>query len=641
MVDRPRLKRKLKDGTVTTYSADSYANLLAKVGYGSGNIGDGSNYALNPISRNHTLLEWMYRGSWLCGVGVDCVADDMCREGVEFTQAIPAEDAEKLQSAIRRHQIWQSLNQITKWARLYGGSLGYIKIKGQDPETPLRLETVGKGQFEGIIAVDRWMCQPDFTTGIETAGPDFGLPQFYTVIAASFSFPMRPSQRIHYSRLIRIEGVEMPYWQKVSENMWGISVLERVWDRLISYDSSTMGFSQLAYRAYLRTLSVQNLREIISTGTGKQMEGLVNMIQAIRTFQANEGVTLLDTRDTFETHAYSFAGAAELLGALGDQVSGALQIPQVRLFGQSPSGMSTDDKGALHTYYDGCKRQQERWFRRPCDVIFRVTAASEEIEIPEGFEYDFISLWQMTETEKADINDRNVAAVGGAVQDLGLRKATALKELRSAGRKTGYWGNITDDDIKEAEEQDALPSPEELMANGQINGSEGPSGDPEEESSQHESAVLPAPKLKHAQDAALMPRIRDYRGMPIHIETRRGEMRRGPGWEVKMPVDYGFMHGHDSAEGAMEEMDCFVGFKDNANQVFVIDQVNPHTGLFDEHKIMLGFPGAGAARKAYVASYSDGLGEKRIRAMTSIGVDDLRVWLKAGNRKEPFKEQWS
>lgn len=619
-----------------TPTTDSFANLGARVGFATGNPSDTSTYGFNPISRNHTLLEWMYRGSWLCGVGVDCVADDMTREGVEFTQAIDAKAAEKLQAAIRRKQIWQSLNQVSKWARLYGGALGLIVIDGQDPATPLRLETVAKDQFVGITAMDRWMLQPDFTTGILHAGPDFGLPQFYTVTAASFSFPMPVSQRVHHSRVVRMEGVELPYWQKVAENMWGLSVLERVWDRLVSFDSSTMGFSQLAYRAYLRSLKVKGLRDIVASG-GKKLDGLVNMLNHVRQWQVNEGLTVIDADDEMDTYEYSFAGASDVLAALGDQVSGALQIPQVRLFGQAPSGMSTDDKSALHTYYDNVKRQQERWFRRPCDIVFRVLAASEAITIPEGFEYDFISLWQMTEEEKANINDRNTAAVGAAVETIGLRKATALRELQVGGRKTGYWGNITEEDIKEAEEIDALPSPQELMVQQAESGPGTAANENEGEEGAGGKSPLPGPSLKLSSDAA---HIVDFANLAIHIETPKGQTRRGNGWETVMPADYGFIHGFDSAEGPLEELDCFIGPDLASRKVFVIDQCNPHTGAFDEHKVMLGFKSAADARKIYTKAFSDGLGAKRIMALTPISLDELAVWLSGGERNLPFTEQW-
>ena len=434
---------------------DTFQNFAAKTGIGTQNLSSGNTYGFNPISRIHTLLEWMYRGSWIVGVAVDCVADDMTREGVTLSTTLKPEETEKLQSAQRRLQIWQSLNMVAKWARLYGGAVGFIDIEGQDPETPLRLETIEKDQFNGITPMDMWMLVPDLTRAVKRAGPDFGLPEFYTVIATSFNFPMA-QKKIHYSRLIRMEGIELPFWQKQTENMWGISIIERVFDRITAFDSTTQGAAQLSFRAYLRTYKVKGLRQIIAAG-GPSFQALTQQIELTRLYQSNEGLTLMDGEDEFEGHQYAFGGLADVMDRMAEQLSGATQIPLARLFGQSPSGLNATGDHDLRTYYDNVKRQQERWFRRPMDVVLRCLAANEDIELPEGFEYEFASLWQMTDDEKAKTNVDDTASVMSAQSGGLISPATALKELRTSGRVTGRWTNISDQDIADAEDADFVP----------------------------------------------------------------------------------------------------------------------------------------------------------------------------------------
>lgn len=668
-------------------TADSFQNFAAKTGLGTDNLSSANTYGFNPVSRNRTLIEWMYRGSWICGVAVDCVADDMTREGVEFQSSLEPEEGEQLQAALSRHQVWQSLNQVAKWARLYGGAIGYISIKGQDPATPLRLETVAKGQFEGVTTMDRWMVQPDLVHSIKTPGPDFGLPLFYDVVATSFQFPF-PRARIHHSRLIRMEGVELPYFQRISENMWGMSILERVYDRLTAFDSTTSGAAQLTYRAHLRTIKVKDLRTIIATG-GKTMEGLVAQLEMIRRYQSNEGLTLLDGEDEFETHSYTFSGLADVLNAMADQISGATQIPLARLFGQSPGGLNATGDHELITYYDNVKRQQERWFRRPLDIVLRVSAASEEIELPEGFAYTFKSLWQTTDEEKSTINANDANAISN-LQGAGIiGKAVALKELRQQGRATGRWSNISDQDITDAEAEDAAPTPQEL-------GLLGPDGKPKpggEQGAEEEegkgglniggnkdaspSPVAPkastrfagqsikaveatylanvrsgkdpdAPDMKEmrahigylrqSKDAA---RIFDFHGLPIHIETAAGEIRRGGKgthkWQIVLPMDYGFIAGRGSAEGAFEELDCFVGNRDASadEPVVVINQKKLGSDVFDEHKIMFGCGSEQGALDAYESSYNLPVEQIIMNHVTFESIDDFKGWLDGFDRNQP------
>ena len=449
----------------TGWTRDTFVNFLTKTGIGTQNLSSGNTYGFNPISRNRTLIEWMYRGSWLCGVAVDCVADDMTREGVLLSSALPVEEKEKLESAQRRFQIWQSLNMVAKWARLYGGALGYIFIEGQDPATPLRTQTVKKGQFKGVIPLDQWMVTPELTHSITDAGPEYGNPAYYNITATSPQFPF-PRIRVHYSRVVRMLGIELPYWQRTMENMWGISIMERIYDRLTAFDSTTQGAAQLVYRAYLRTYKVKGLRQIIAAG-GDAFTALTQQIEMTRLYQSNEGLTLMDMEDEFEAHQYTFAGLSDVLNSMAEQISGATQIPLARLFGQSPSGLNSTGDHDLRTYYDNIKRLQERWFRRPLDVILRVLAQSEGIELDDQFEYEFASLWQLTDDEKATVDTANTNSVMEVSASGIISPAIALKELRARGRATGTWTAITDEDIEAAESGDAVPSPKGLISEAQ------------------------------------------------------------------------------------------------------------------------------------------------------------------------------
>ncbi|MFX8496860.1 phage portal protein, partial [Acinetobacter baumannii] len=80
-------------------------------------------------------------------------------------------------------------------------------------------------------------------------------------------------------------------------------------------------------------------------------DALVEQINQIRLWQSNEGLTLMDAEDTYEAHQYSFAGLDNILMQFGQQIAGALGIPLVRLFGQSPAGFSATGESDLSNYY--------------------------------------------------------------------------------------------------------------------------------------------------------------------------------------------------------------------------------------------------------------------------------------------------
>lgn len=123
-------------------------------------------------------------------------------------------------------------------------------------------------------------------------------------------------------------------------------------------------------------------------------------------------------------------------------------------------------------------------------------------------------------------------------------------------------------------------------------------------------------------------------GMNISIENPKGSVRKGTDpsgkkWEVTMKYHYGF---HDRTEGKDgDEIDVFVGEDPDSQKAFIIDQVDPETGEFDEHKPMLAFKNIRDARKAYLSNYEKDW--KGLGAITEVPIDEYREWIGDGTRK--------
>jgi len=95
-------------------------------------------------------------------------------------------------------------------------------------------------------------------------------------------------------------------------------------------------------------------------------------------------------------------------------------------------------------------------------------------------------------------------------------------------------------------------------------------------------------------------------GLKISIESPKGDLRHwkdehGNTGTTTMQYDYGYVRMSEGADG--EHHDCFVGPDTNSDKVFIIDQMVPETGEFDEQKTMLGFHSAGEAKQAYLVHY--------------------------------------
>lgn len=440
---------KRKQQRVSQATVDGYENFTARVGMQTQNQHSASTYRPNWTSRNRLLIENAYRSSWIIGASVDTVADDMTRKGIRITSQMDTGRRDTMESLFDEMALWESLNNTIKWSRLYGGAVGLILIEGQAPFTPLRIETVGKGRFKGILPLDRWQINPDNSRRVKEMGKDLGKPEFYDIVTTENGIP---AWRVHHSRLIRFDGITLPYQPAKTENEWGMSVVERIFDRLTAFDSTSVGAAQLVYKAHLRTYKVAQLRKLIALG-GEPYEAFLKQMDMIRQFQTNEGMTLMDKDDEFETHSYSFSGLDNVLARFAEQISGATGIPLVRLFGQSPSGFSTGDAD-LANYYDNIPTQQSRRLKQPLRILFEIIHMSEFGEpLPDDFTFNFNPLWQMSDLDKSTVAINLVNALNAAQDGGMLSRKAAMSDLREMADVTGIGGSITDEDIDNAEEE--------------------------------------------------------------------------------------------------------------------------------------------------------------------------------------------
>lgn len=448
----------------TARTADGFENFAARLGLNNDNSLSASFYAFNLMTRNRIQLEAAYRGSWIVGRVIDTIAEDMTKAGIDITTNEADEDISDIQTKISRLQIWTSLCSLIKWGRLYGGAIAVIQIKGQALDTPFDIETVSEGQFIGLAVYDRWQLNPHLQSIIQE-GPELGLPKYYDIVTtASSTEPTAPTATglitVHHSRCIRNIGIELPFFQAITEMMWGESVLERLWDRLISFDATTMSAANLVERANNRTVGIENLREILAAG-GQAQQGLERMFEMMRTFQTNEGLTLLDKNDTFASTSYSFGGLSDVMIQFSQQLSGAAETPLVRLFGQSPAGLNSTGDSDIRMYYDTINAKQEAGLRNGWDLLLKVLWRSTYGKsAPKDLEFTFVPLWQMSAIDKANIAKTNTETVLGAQEAGVVSMPTAMKELRDASGDNGLFSNITDEDINQAEEEELEDPPQ-------------------------------------------------------------------------------------------------------------------------------------------------------------------------------------
>lgn len=116
------------------------------------------------------------------------------------------------------------------------------------------------------------------------------------------------------------------------------------------------------------------------------------------------------------------------------------------------------------------------------------------------------------------------------------------------------------------------------------------------------------------------------------IETPKGTLRIGHGWQRRMPADYGYIVGFTGADG--DEIDCYLGPNPWSQIVYVVDQNQINSKIFDEHKCLIGFASESEAKRCYLMGHH--MGDKIFRGIKALSMREFINWLQRGNLTQPI-----
>jgi hypothetical protein len=124
----------------------------------------------------------------------------------------------------------------------------------------------------------------------------------------------------------------------------------------------------------------------------------------------------------------------------------------------------------------------------------------------------------------------------------------------------------------------------------------------------------------------------DLKGLTVAIENaagteRRGKSPEGKPWAQVLTTHYGYLTGTKDNTG--EGVDVFLTDEaEEADKVYVIDQVEPKSRRYDEPKVVMGAQSAEQAREIYESNYEPGW--EGFDGIKEFSTEEFKKWLKSG-----------
>jgi len=428
---------------------DGLVNLVSNLGTPRDKAAS-SFYALPMLSELEA--ENAYRGTWLARKVIDIPALDSCRKwrGWSADQAqITALEAEE-----KRLGLQQKLLLAMIRARLTGGAALYIGTGHSDPMQPLKPEALGKAGIRHINVLSKRVLQAG-ELDRDPESPGYGQPAFYTLSSGTAG-----QVQIHPSRLVILHGAVRPDPELNGGDGWGDSVLLAISKAIKDADATAGNIASLVFEAKVDVIKIPNfMAQLADAG---YEEKVLNRLQLAAIGKGINGTLVMDAEEEYEQKQLQFGGLTDVLMAFLQLSSGASDIPMTRLLGQSPAGLNSTGEGDLRNYYDRISSGQELVLTPALEVLDECLIRSALGSRPHEVFYNWRSLWQTTDTERATIG-KTTADTIKTIADTRLvpdavMSTVAVNMLTEAGVVPGLeaemleWAQANPDGIDQEED---------------------------------------------------------------------------------------------------------------------------------------------------------------------------------------------
>lgn len=384
-----------------TDTNDGLVNLVSGMGTERDKAGQ-ANYSVTNM--DDLQLVSAYKASSLARRVIDMPAEDACREWREW-QA-DKDSIGHIEAEEKRLGVQRKILKAQKFARLFGGSALFIGTGETDLTKPLRPDAIRKGGLRYLTM----LTMRDLTPGplsSDLTDEVFGLPRYWVLNTTG-----QTGLEVHPSRVVIFNGQEpLGDYDIATHTGWGSSVLEGGLDAVKRVDEVAGNILSLVYEAKVDVIKIPDFMQNLATRGDEYAAEMIRRLTLAATGKGINGTMLLDSAEEYEQKSASFGTLDTILDRFMQLTSAAHGIPMTLLFGMSPGGMNATGASDVRGYYDRIKVQQSLVMEPAMNVLDEVLVRSALGNRPADVHYNWRSLWQPTDKERAEVGKLLVDAL--------------------------------------------------------------------------------------------------------------------------------------------------------------------------------------------------------------------------------------
>lgn len=458
----------------------------------------------------------------------ETLATEMTRKWVEVQSTGDKDKTDRIQrieKAMKKLKVRKAFRRVVELDSFFGRGHIFLDFGNADDSEELTTpigngddfseKKVKKGSLKALRAIEPVWTYPTNYNSTDPLKGNWYKPGSWFV----------QGREIHASRLLTFVGREVPDLLKPAYSFGGLSMSQMAKPYVDNWLRTRQSVADL-----ISSFSVSGVNMDMSSALGvadATDDHLFRRIDLFNNLRDNRGVMLLDKEEKFFNVSTPLSTLDALQAQTQEHMAAVSGIPIVKLLGISPAGLNASSEGEIRAFYDWIHAFQEHLFRDPLEHVLAFIQISEFGEVDPDITFKFVDLWQLdeiqqaqvrrtdaetgnilianktispaeerqriaadpeapyasldvdavpvepiSEVDKAAIATNVTNAIAAMANESLIGPALALKELKKASPRTGLFSDITDEDIREAEERlpeemDDLPDMSAGMNKGQ------------------------------------------------------------------------------------------------------------------------------------------------------------------------------
>ena len=486
----------------------AFVNLLTGMG-----VAGRDKSTATQLVKGRFLSAWDQEQLYVAGLPrryIDSIADETYKKpatielGDEVNEDWPDFNANFTEYLTELH-FAEKLSEVTKLQRLYGGAALVLLLNdGQEAEQPLNLKKLIS--VDGIVPLSRWEIVPEQFDMIDPQKPEFyrisTSQKMVTGQTTPFTF-----FRIHESRVIRFDGLYLPWMLRSSNQGWGLSVLDGIYSAYRRYQTAMKGLEAVTADAELFVHKLPNLFTKIASGNEDQLKK--RMEANVLSRSVYNGM-LLDKEEEVEFLNRNLGGLADVTKPFLEELQVITGWPASYLTGISPGGMGRDGRFEDRQWATVVSAWQNVYLlpgvRKLFKILMQAKTSPSRGEVPKNWAVKFPSVFTLSETEEAELKN-NTANSDSTYINLGVLSPLEVRLARftdaSFNTSTTLLSSVTEQMEAKADmefesailqndyQKQALENQAQAAEEGEEEAAEEVAAEEQEE----EAAILPASAL--------------------------------------------------------------------------------------------------------------------------------------------------